>query len=119
MADEPRQQKAFGIRVSRRRIHPVKGSSIEISDSVRNRGNIGAQCIGTYKIIILVRKVVYRLEVEDDLGMIHTIFHASQLQKCLVIETTVVLLEDIQIGEKINYVEKLIVILERKKKTTS
>ena len=49
--------------------------------------------------------------------MIHNTFHVSQLRKCIVDDTAVVPLEDIQIDERLNYVEKPIAIVDRKSRT--
>lgn len=57
------------------------------------------------------------MELPDELILIHNTFHVSRLRNCLVDETIVVPLEDIQIDGKLNYVEKLVAILERKTTT--
>ena len=82
----------------------------------RKRGKLGPRFIGPYKVIARVGKVAYRLELPDELSLIHNTFHVSQLRKCVVDETAVIPLEDIQIDERLNYVEKPIAILERKTK---
>ncbi|KAJ9542555.1 hypothetical protein OSB04_029061 [Centaurea solstitialis] len=83
----------------------------------RKRGKLGPRFIGPYKIIARVGKVAYRLELPDELRLIHNTFHVSQLRKCVRDESVVVPLEDIQIDEKLNYVEKPIALLEWKVKT--
>ncbi|KAL4555554.1 hypothetical protein LXL04_038176 [Taraxacum kok-saghyz] len=83
----------------------------------RKRGKLGPRYIGPYKVIARVGKVAYRLELPDDLSLIHNTFHVSQLRKCVVDESAIIPLEDIQIDEHLNYVEKPIVIIERKTKT--
>ncbi|KAL4585882.1 hypothetical protein LXL04_010509 [Taraxacum kok-saghyz] len=80
----------------------------------RKRGKLGPRYIGPYKVIARVGKVAYRLELPVELSSIHNTFHVSQLRKCIVDDTAIVPLEDIQIDERLNYVEKPIAILERK-----
>ena len=83
----------------------------------RKRGKLGPRYIGPYRIITRVGKVAYRLELPDELRSIHNTFHVSQLRKCVRDESAVIPLEDIQIDEKLNYVEKPIALLEWKVKT--
>ncbi|KAI3751218.1 hypothetical protein L2E82_22266 [Cichorium intybus] len=83
----------------------------------RKRGKLGPRYIGPYKIIERVGKVAYRLELPEQLSRIHNTFHVSQLRKCITDETAVVPIEDIQVDERLNYVERPIAILERKTKS--
>ena len=83
----------------------------------RKRGKLGPRFIGPYKVIARVGKVAYRLELPEELSLIHNTFHVSQLRKCVVDESAVISLEDIQIDERLNYVEKPIAVSERKTKT--
>ena len=58
-------------------------------------------------------KVAYRLDLSDELSEIHNTFHVSQLRKCVTDETTIISLDDIQVDESLNYIERPIVILDR------
>lgn len=82
----------------------------------RKRGKLGPRFIGPYKVIARVGKVAYRLELPDELSLIHDTFHVSQLRKCIVDSSTIVPIEDIQIDESLNYLEKPIAIVDRKSK---
>ncbi|KAL4580619.1 hypothetical protein LXL04_016819 [Taraxacum kok-saghyz] len=82
----------------------------------RKRGKLGPRYIGPYRVIAHVGRVAYRLELPEELSLIHNTFHVSQLRKCIVDESPMVPLEDIQTDEQLNYVEKLIAILDRKVK---
>ncbi|KAL4565797.1 hypothetical protein LXL04_029903 [Taraxacum kok-saghyz] len=82
----------------------------------RKRGKLGPRYIGPYRVIARVGRVPYRLELPEELSLIHNTFHVSQLRKCIVDESAVVPLEDIQIDERLNYVENPIAIPERKVK---
>ena len=50
------------------------------------------------------------------LSQIHSTFHVSQMHKCLVDDSAVVPLEDIQVDDSLNYIERPIAILDRKTK---
>jgi len=64
-----------------------------------------------------VGKIAYRLDLPIELSQIHNIFHVSQLRKCVTDTTEVVPLGDIQVDERLGYVEKPVAIVERKTKT--
>ena len=82
----------------------------------RKRGKLGPRYIGPFRIVARVGKVAYRLELPEELSRIHNTFHVSQLRKCIMDQEAVVSLDDIQVDERLNYVERPVAILERKKK---
>ncbi|KAJ9552981.1 hypothetical protein OSB04_017026 [Centaurea solstitialis] len=83
----------------------------------RKRGKLGPRFIGPFVVIARVGKVAYRLELPPELSQIHNTFHVSQLRKCLADESAHVPLEDIQVDERLSYIERPIAVLERKTKT--
>ena len=56
-------------------------------------------------------KASHRLDLPDELSQIHKTFHASQLWKCVADDFAVIPLDDIQVDERMNYVERAIMIL--------
>ena len=82
----------------------------------RKRGNLGPRYIGPFRIVVRVGRVAYRLELPEELSRIHNKFHVSQLRKCIMDQEAVVSLDDIQVDERLNYVERPVAILERKMK---
>ena len=82
----------------------------------RKRGKLGPRYIGSFRIIARVGKVAYRLELPKKLSRIHNTFHISQLRKSIMDQEAVVSLDDIQVDECLNYVERSVAILERKMK---
>ena len=80
-------------------------------------GHVGPRYIGPGRVISRVGRVGYHLELTEEISLIHNTFHIYQLQKCLVDDSTVVHLEDIQVDDRHNYNERLVSILDRKKKT--
>ncbi|XP_022004037.1 uncharacterized protein LOC110901521 [Helianthus annuus] len=80
------------------------------------RGKLGPRYIGLFKILARVRRVAYQLELPSTLDGIHNTFHVSQLRKCLVDETALVPLDDIELDEGLNYFERPIAIKDVKVK---
>ncbi|KAJ0443232.1 putative chromatin remodeling & transcriptional activation CHROMO-DOMAIN family [Helianthus annuus] len=80
------------------------------------RGKLGPRYIGPFKILARVGRVAYRLELPPTLDGIHNTFHVSQLRKCLADETALVPLDDIELDERLNYVERPIAIKDVKVK---
>ena len=83
----------------------------------RKRGKLGPRFIGPFRVLARVGRVAYRLDLPEELSQIHNTFHVSQLRKCLVDESAVVPLEDIQVDSSLNYIERPDAILDRKTKT--
>lgn len=81
------------------------------------RGKLGPRYIGSFGIIIRVGKVVCRLVLSDELSQIDNTLHVSQLQKCLANESAVVPLDENQVYVRLNYIERLIVIPDKRTKT--
>ncbi|GKB19429.1 putative reverse transcriptase domain-containing protein, partial [Tanacetum coccineum] len=59
-----------------------------------------------FKIIAKVRTVTYRLELPEQLSRIHTAFHISNMKKCMSDETLAIPLDEIQIDDKLYFIEE-------------
>ncbi|GJS23952.1 putative reverse transcriptase domain-containing protein [Tanacetum coccineum] len=60
--------------------------------------------------------VAYRLELPEKLRGIHNTFHVSNLKKCLVDENLVIPLEEIQLDDKLHFIEEPVEIMDREVK---
>ncbi|GKF05891.1 putative reverse transcriptase domain-containing protein [Tanacetum coccineum] len=69
-------------------------------------GKLNPRCIRPFKILAKVGTVVYRLELLEQLIRVHSTFHVSNLKKCLSDETLVIPLDEIQINDKLHFVEE-------------
>ena len=94
----------------------LKGSPWKGVIRFRKRGKLGPRFIGPFRVLARVGKVAYRLDLPAELSQIHSTFHVSQLRKCLVDDSAVVPLEDIQVDDSLNYIERPVAILDRKSK---
>ncbi|GJZ71441.1 hypothetical protein Tco_0635292 [Tanacetum coccineum] len=68
------------------------------------------------KVLAKVRTVAYRLELPQQLSMVHSTFHVSNLKKCLSDEPLAIPLDEIHIDDKLHYVEEPVEIMDRKVK---
>ncbi|GJZ14616.1 hypothetical protein Tco_0550293 [Tanacetum coccineum] len=72
--------------------------------------------IGPFKILAKVGTVSYRLELPEQLSRVHSTFHVSNMKKCLSDETIVIPLDEIQIDDKLHFVEEPVEIMDREVK---
>nr|GEY92543.1 putative reverse transcriptase domain, ribonuclease H-like domain, aspartic peptidase domain protein [Tanacetum cinerariifolium] len=61
-------------------------------------------------------KVAYKLELPEELSNVHSTFHVSNLKKCLSDESLVILMKELQLDEKLNFVEEAVKIMDREVK---
>ncbi|GJR81573.1 putative reverse transcriptase domain-containing protein [Tanacetum coccineum] len=80
------------------------------------RGKLNPRYIGPFKIIAKVGTVAYQLELPEQLSRVHSTFHISNLKKCLFDETFAISLYEIQIDDKLHFVEEPIEIMDREVK---
>ncbi|GJY03928.1 putative reverse transcriptase domain-containing protein [Tanacetum coccineum] len=58
----------------------------------------------------------YRLELSQQLSKVYSTFHVLNFKKCLFDETLVIPLEEIQIDDKLHFIEELVEIMNREVK---
>ncbi|GKF19930.1 putative reverse transcriptase domain-containing protein [Tanacetum coccineum] len=79
-------------------------------------GKLNPRYIGPFKIIAKVGTVAYCLELPEKLNKVHSMFHVSNLKKCLVDEPFALPLDEIQIDEKLYFIEEPVEIMDREVK---
>ena len=82
----------------------------------RKRGKLGPRFIGPFTILARVGNVAYRLELPEELQGVHNTFHVSHLRKCLADESAYIPYKELEIDDKLNYIEKPVAILDKKVK---
>ncbi|GJS22210.1 putative reverse transcriptase domain-containing protein [Tanacetum coccineum] len=68
------------------------------------------------KIIDKVGTVAYRLELPEQLSRVHSTFHISNLKKCMADEPLAIPLDEIQIDDKLHFIEEPVEIMDREVK---
>ncbi|GJS74821.1 putative reverse transcriptase domain-containing protein [Tanacetum coccineum] len=66
-----------------------------------------------FKILEWIGPVAYKLELPKELSNVHNTFHVSNLKKCLSDESLVILMKELQLDDKFNFVEEPIEIMDR------
>ncbi|XP_071699748.1 uncharacterized protein [Rutidosis leptorrhynchoides] len=80
------------------------------------RGKLSPRYIGPIEITERVGPVAYRLNLPQELSEIHDTFHVSNLMKCLSDEKLIIPLEEIQVDNKLHFVEEPVEIMDREVK---
>jgi len=80
------------------------------------KGKLAPRYVGPFKVLKKVGKVAYELELPEELGGVHPVFHVPNLKKCLSDENLHVPLDDIQIDESMQFIERTLEIMDREVK---
>ncbi|GKA26548.1 hypothetical protein Tco_0712657, partial [Tanacetum coccineum] len=77
------------------------------------RGKLKPHYIRPFKIIAKVGTVAIQFELPEQLSRVHSTVHVSILKKCLSDETLAIPLDEIQIDDKLHFIEEPVKILDR------
>ncbi|GJX24727.1 hypothetical protein Tco_0231023 [Tanacetum coccineum] len=80
------------------------------------RGKLNPQYIRPFKILKRISPLAYTLELPEELSNVHSTFHVSNLKKCLSDESLVIQMKELQLDDKLNFVEEPIEIMDREVK---
>ncbi|GJV93450.1 putative reverse transcriptase domain-containing protein [Tanacetum coccineum] len=80
------------------------------------RRKLSLRYIGPFKILTRVGPVAYMLELPEELKGIHSTFHVSNLNKCLAEGDVVILMDEIQLDDKLHMIEEPVEVVDRKVK---
>ncbi|GJR03990.1 putative reverse transcriptase domain-containing protein [Tanacetum coccineum] len=80
------------------------------------RGKLNLRYIGPFKVLAKVGIIAYRFKLPQQLSRVHSMFHVSNLKKCLSDEPLAISLDEIHIDDKLHFVEEPVKIMDRKVK---
>ncbi|GJR15549.1 hypothetical protein Tco_0817152 [Tanacetum coccineum] len=76
------------------------------------RGKLNPWYIGQFKILERIGPVAYKLELPEEFSNVHNTFHVSNLNKCLSDESLVILVKELRLDDKLNFVEEPLEMME-------
>ncbi|GKE30500.1 putative reverse transcriptase domain-containing protein [Tanacetum coccineum] len=76
------------------------------------RGKLNSRYIRPFKMIAKVGTVAYRLELLERFSIVHSTFHVSILKKCMADELLPIPLDEIQVNDKLHFVEEPVEIMD-------
>nr|GEZ72574.1 hypothetical protein [Tanacetum cinerariifolium] len=104
-------------------IHETTEKNVQIKSRIqaardlqKSYADVNPRYIGPFKIIAKVRTISYRLELLGQLSRVQSTFHVSNLKKCLADEPLALPLDEIQIDEKLYFIEEPVEIMDREVK---
>ncbi|GJX54354.1 putative reverse transcriptase domain-containing protein [Tanacetum coccineum] len=80
------------------------------------RRKLSPYYIRPFKILARAGPVAYTLELTEDLKGIHSTFHVSNLKKYLADENLIIPLDEIQLDDKLHFIEKPVEIVDQEVK---
>nr|GEX25803.1 putative reverse transcriptase domain-containing protein [Tanacetum cinerariifolium] len=80
------------------------------------QGKLNPRYIKPFKILAKVGTVAYRLKILEQLSRVHSTFHVSKLKKCMADEPLAIPLDEIQVDDKLNFIEEPVEIKDREVK---
>ncbi|GJU72244.1 hypothetical protein Tco_1263649 [Tanacetum coccineum] len=65
------------------------------------------------KVLERIGPVAYKLEILEELSNVRNTFHISNLKKCLFDESLIIPMKELQLNDKLNFVEEPVEIMDR------
>jgi hypothetical protein len=95
------------------KVSPIKGVS-----RFRIKGKLAPRYIGHFPILERYGPVAYRLQLPETLSTVHSVFHVSQLKKCLRIPDRTIEVTNVALEPDLTYSEHHVRVLDQKDRIT-
>nr|GEY07066.1 putative reverse transcriptase domain-containing protein [Tanacetum cinerariifolium] len=86
------------------------------SDTFWQTKKLNPRYIGPFKILDRVGTIAYRLELLEQLSRVHRTFRVSKLKKFMSDEPLAIPLDEIQVDDKLNFIEEPVKVMDREVK---
>ncbi|GJU07639.1 reverse transcriptase domain-containing protein [Tanacetum coccineum] len=86
------------------------------TDSMERLGKLNPGYVGPFKVLEKVGSVAYKLELPQELSMVHNTIHVSNLKKCYSEKPLAVPLEGHHVDDKLRFVEVPVEIMDQEVK---
>ncbi|GKF07895.1 hypothetical protein Tco_0042119 [Tanacetum coccineum] len=80
------------------------------------RGKLNPRYVGPFQVLAKVGAIAYKLELPQELSIVHNTFHVSNLKKCYADEPLAVPLDRLHLDDKLQFVEEPVEIIDREVK---
>nr|GFD39891.1 putative reverse transcriptase domain-containing protein [Tanacetum cinerariifolium] len=80
------------------------------------RGKLNPRYVGPFKVLGVIGKVAYKLDLPEELSRVHNTFYVSNLKKCHADEPLAVPLDGLHLDDKLRFVEETVEIVDHEVK---
>nr|GEZ06474.1 putative reverse transcriptase domain-containing protein [Tanacetum cinerariifolium] len=80
------------------------------------RGKLNPRYVGPFKVLEEIGKGAYKLELPEELSIVHNMFYVPNLKKCHADEPLAISLDGLHFDDKLHFVEEPVEIVDREVK---